>query len=74
MIQNQLKKKHFILTEKRGLILFFLVLLGTTSCKNEKISEIDLSGTWEVKLDSTNVGSTDNWANTKLDGTQITLP
>ena len=53
------------------IIILTLVL---TSCSTKTISKIDLSGEWSVKLDSTNIGITNNWANAPFSGTPITLP
>lgn len=74
MIQNQLNTKQFILTKNRGFILLLVLLLSITSCKDEHITDIDLSGTWEVKLDSTNIGASENWSATKFEGSKIELP
>ncbi|UMB59212.1 glycoside hydrolase family 2 [Lutibacter sp. A80] len=38
------------------------------------MEKIDLSGIWEVKLDSTNIGASDNWAARKFKGSKIELP
>ncbi|WP_299045882.1 sugar-binding domain-containing protein [uncultured Polaribacter sp.] len=50
-----------------------LVLLIIISCV-EKPTTIDLSGVWEVKLDSTNIGDSEDWASNKFVGTSIDLP
>ncbi len=52
-------------------IIFFLLVLSACAPKLERI---DLSGEWQVKLDSTNVGMQENWASSKIDGTIIRLP
>ncbi|GAA4973920.1 sugar-binding domain-containing protein [Algibacter aquimarinus] len=49
------------------------LLLILTAC-SPKIEDIDLSGEWQVKLDSTSIGITENWASSKLQGTPISLP
>ncbi len=51
-----------------------IVLLVFSACTNPKVEQIDLSGTWQVKLDSTNVGGKENWANAKFSGIPINLP
>ncbi|MGB6151539.1 MAG: sugar-binding domain-containing protein [Pricia sp.] len=53
-------------------ILFSIVLWVPSTA--QKINQIDLSGSWQVKLDSTDLGTTENWAKTNLKGTNITLP
>jgi hypothetical protein len=52
-------------------LIFTLVL---SSCVTPKVEQIDLSGEWQVKLDSTNIGSVDNWAANIFSGTSINLP
>ncbi|SDG70489.1 sugar-binding domain-containing protein [Winogradskyella thalassocola] len=74
MIQNQLNKTQFIFNKNRGFILLFALLLSITSCKDEKITDINLSGTWDVKLDSTNIGISEDWSATKFEGSKIELP
>lgn len=49
------------------------VLLVLTAC-SPKIEQIDLSGEWLVKLDSTNIGIQENWASAEIEGTIISLP
>lgn len=51
-----------------------IMLLIATSCDNAKVEKIDLSGIWEVKLDSTNIGVSNNWSATKFQGSKIELP
>jgi hypothetical protein len=51
-----------------------IALLLILSACSPKIEDIDLSGEWQVKLDSTNIGITENWASSKLEGTPISLP
>ena len=60
------KKLHFLIGP-------LLVLLILNSCL-EKPTTIDLSGVWEVKLDSTNIGDSEDWASNKFVGTSIDLP
>ncbi|MFS4481559.1 sugar-binding domain-containing protein [Hyunsoonleella sp. 2307UL5-6] len=56
-------------------IVLLLILLSVfSSCMSPKVNKIDLSGEWFVKLDSTNVGANDNWANTLFTGATIALP
>ncbi|MDC6405023.1 MULTISPECIES: sugar-binding domain-containing protein [Maribacter] len=54
------------------LTIVFITLLS--NCNHSNISEIDISGAWQVKLDSTDIGVKENWANSKFEGTQIRLP
>ena len=54
-----------------ALLLIGFVLLQCTT-KNE--SQISLSGTWQVKLDSLNLGETENWAAFAFAGNDIILP
>ena len=51
-----------------------MIVLFLSACTSSKVEQIDLSGDWEVKLDSTNVGETENWASLKIEGTSISLP
>lgn len=51
-----------------------LILLLISSCTNDEVHKISLAGDWQVKLDSANIGVTDNWANTKFEGLAINLP
>ena len=51
-----------------------IITLVLSSCSTNSITQIDLSGDWSVKLDSTNIGETENWASNKLAGTPIKLP
>ncbi len=55
-------------------ITVIIFALAFSACSSPKIEQIDLSGEWSVKLDSTNVGVSDNWANTLFAGTTIVLP
>lgn len=51
----------------------FMLLLWAPSAA-QSTNQIDLSGNWQVKLDSTDIGTSENWANTNLEGTTIILP
>ncbi|WP_139959560.1 sugar-binding domain-containing protein [Flavicella sediminum] len=54
-----------------------IVVIGLTflgSCTTLKRESISLSGEWQVKLDSTNIGSDDNWAASQFTGEKISLP
>ena len=53
---------------------FCIILLLFANCSNIMIESISLEGTWQVKLDSTNIGNKENWASTKFDGQNINLP
>ncbi len=58
-------------------ILKFITILATvlcTGCLSNSIKEINLAGSWIVKLDSMNVGIDEGWAENGLDGVQIQLP
>ncbi|MFV9552453.1 sugar-binding domain-containing protein [Algibacter sp. PT7-4] len=52
-------------------VLVLMLILGACA---PKVDRIDLSGKWQVKLDSTNVGKQENWAGSKLEGREISLP
>ena len=54
-------------------ITILIVVLVLNSCSS-KVSRIDLSGEWSVKLDSTNLGVKENWAVNKFLGSPISLP
>ncbi len=54
-------------------ISILIVIFVLSSCSS-KVSKIDLSGVWEVKLDSTNIGDSEDWASNKFVGTSIDLP
>jgi len=58
----------------RYVLVTFIIILLSVSCTTTKDKKIDLSGTWEVKLDSLNVGVSENWAVTAFSGTPINLP
>ncbi|SDD82939.1 Glycosyl hydrolases family 2, sugar binding domain [Pricia antarctica] len=51
----------------------FILLIWTSSAA-QTTNQIDLSGSWQVKLDSTDIGTTENWSKTDLNGETITLP
>lgn len=57
---------------KLRMYLLLSVIL-VTGCKNETVSEIDLSGQWHYKLDPENVGEVQNWAELKFKNT-LRLP
>ena len=44
------------------------------SCTTTEMNEISLSGTWQVKLDSLDIGVDQNWASSSFEGKAITLP
>lgn len=52
----------------------FLVVSLFHSCSTKDMNKISLSGKWQVKLDSTEIGTAQNWASSKFIGTTITLP
>lgn len=55
---------------------FLIVLLSVVLCqcgiKTE--NQISLAGTWHVALDSLNVGETEKWPSTLIEGTEVELP
>jgi hypothetical protein len=52
--------------------LILLVLFS--NCTSNKLEKISLEGSWQVKLDSSNIGTKENWASTKFEGENINLP
>ncbi len=54
-----------------GIAVLIISFLG--SCATSQVVNISLAGEWQVKLDSTNIG-TSNWASNKFKGTKINLP
>ncbi|WP_373518779.1 sugar-binding domain-containing protein [Pricia sp.] len=60
-------------TLKAYFTLLFSMLLWVPSTAQAE-NQIDLSGNWQVKLDSTDIGTSENWAKTNIDGKAITLP
>lgn len=60
---------------KHTLFLAVIILSMTAiSCKTTAVKVIDLSGTWQVKLDSLNQGKSQNLAAKPFDGISINLP
>lgn len=55
------------------LVSIFILLIWTSSAA-QTTNQIDLSGSWQVKLDSTDIGTTENWSKTDLNGETVTLP
>jgi hypothetical protein len=55
-----------------GIIILGISILN--SCSSAKLNNISLSGIWEIKLDSTNIGASSNWAASKFVGTKHKLP
>ncbi len=58
----------------RFLSIALFILTIFSSCNTSNVGKISLSGEWEVKLDSTNIGYESNWAANKFTGTKINLP
>src|SRR5690606_17311059 len=56
----------------RLLPMFFCLITILTGCQ-EKIEEIDLSGTWNYKLDPDDIGEVENWASDVFEAS-IELP
>ncbi|GGD03695.1 sugar-binding domain-containing protein [Hyunsoonleella pacifica] len=54
--------------------VIIIATLVLSACATPKVEQIDLSGDWQVKLDSTNIGVEENWASSKIEGTIIQLP
>nr|WP_319512045.1 sugar-binding domain-containing protein [uncultured Draconibacterium sp.] len=58
-------------------ILNYLLIVAIAilaACTKPEVTEIDLAGEWAVKLDSTNVGMSEGWAEQTLDGMPVQLP
>lgn len=55
-------------------IIILIITITFGACTSPKVEEIDLSGEWQVKLDSTNTGMDSNWAANTFSGTSINLP
>ena len=58
-------------------ILNYLLIVAIAilaACTKPEVTEIDLAGEWTVKLDSTNVGMSEAWAEQTLDGIPVQLP
>jgi hypothetical protein len=66
--------KNINMKSFRFLGIVFFVNAIFFSCSTSKVVKISLSGEWEVKLDSTNVGVSTNWAANKFSGIKINLP
>ena len=54
---------------KKSLFIFFYFLTATSFAQ-----QISLKGNWQVKIDSLNVGSTENWQNNSFNEQNINLP
>lgn len=57
-----------------GLFTGALILLLILNSCSKVPTSITISGQWQVKLDSTNIGDTEDWADNKFTGTTISLP
>ncbi|MCR8668925.1 beta-glucuronidase [Aestuariibaculum sp. M13] len=57
----------------KALILLSLVLAGFQSCENPSVSEIDLSGDWNFKIDTLDEGVSQNWFELNFEET-VKLP
>ena len=58
----------------RFLWIATITLSFFSSCTTSKVEKMALSGQWEVKLDSTNIGTDENWASGKFTASKINLP
>lgn len=58
----------------RSVLILFILVFGMYSCSTSESKKISLVGEWTVKLDSTNIGKSENWASNKFDGKVINLP
>ncbi|WP_319589516.1 sugar-binding domain-containing protein [uncultured Draconibacterium sp.] len=54
--------------------LLIVAIAILAACTKPEVTEIDLAGEWTVKLDSTNVGMSEGWAEQTLDGMPVQLP
>lgn len=54
--------------------ILLAVIVVFSACTKFSVQQINLAGTWTVKLDSMNVGIDEAWAKETLDGTPIQLP
>ncbi|PQJ79611.1 sugar-binding domain-containing protein [Polaribacter porphyrae] len=58
----------------RLLLVFIITFISIYSCSEIENNKISLAGTWQVKLDSANIGISEKWASKKFTGTEIALP
>ncbi|WP_321375697.1 sugar-binding domain-containing protein [uncultured Draconibacterium sp.] len=54
--------------------LLIVAIAVLAACTKPEVAEINLAGEWTVKLDSTNVGVSEGWAEQTLDGTPVQMP
>lgn len=52
---------------KRILLYFPLIVLLVCACSGKRTDKVDISGQWAFKIDSTDIGLTDNWFEKDLD-------
>jgi len=55
-------------------IIIALLCVISFQCNSKPEPHISLSGKWQVVLDTLNIGEKEKWADTKLIGTEISLP
>jgi len=55
-------------------ITILIITFVISACTSPQKEEIDLSGQWEVKLDSNNTGIKEKWAASTFSGTPINMP
>ena len=48
------------------LLSLFLILLSISSCKQNTIGELDLSGQWKFQIDSLDLGISEKWFTANL--------
>lgn len=58
----------------KKLSIFLFAFLSYTTTVGQSKKEISLAGKWQVRLDSLNVGMTQNWPQKLFNGTAVTLP
>ncbi|WP_034043701.1 sugar-binding domain-containing protein [Wocania ichthyoenteri] len=54
-------------------VMLTILIISVSNCKTNKVNELDLSGTWQFKIDSLNHGVENKWFNQKFEDT-IILP
>lgn len=58
----------------KRLLFLLIIAIAFAGCTTERNHKISLAGQWHVRLDSTGIGETANWASEKFSQTPITLP
>lgn len=71
---SKLNKQITIMKKLYAILLFFgMVLMTACSTTTGNRSQLDISGNWQFKLDTANVGVSQKWYTTDFDDT-VTLP